>query len=125
MRIVVVLLGFVTFLIGVEVFNFGSLVSRYFVYGCYLFILVHIAVIYGLVRNTYLAKVVFIGENILFVICTSYYIYIFPKLHFGMPSESLTRPVLHDYLHAAKFGILPMALYLINIAAACLSIRKA
>jgi hypothetical protein len=123
MRITLMILSMVLLFLGYEAFNIGGLISSFFIYGGYIFLLLHVVIILGLYKKNWIAEKAFLGENIFFILLTIYYIITIPKLNLGTSSVSEMEPNNIDYIRALKYGILPLILFILNIVVALKSIK--
>ena len=115
MRITLMILSIVLLFLGFEAFNIGGLISALFIYGSYAFLLIHLLIIFGLYKNVSLAKRAFLGENILFIFLTFYFMLVIPQLNFGTSTTSEIEPTNIDYIRSLKYGIIPLIFFISNI----------
>jgi hypothetical protein len=115
MRVTILILSIILFFVGFEAFNVGGLISSLFIYGGYLFVILHIFVILGLYKKIEVARKAFIGENMFFISLIIYYVIVIPKLNFGPSSFSEPTPLISDYMKSLSYGMVPLIFFVVNI----------
>ena len=115
MRITIIISSIILLFVGFETLNIGGLISPFFIYGKYLFGLIHIFIIIGLYKNMGFAQKVYFVENLFFIVLVTYYMVVIPQLNFGPSHTNEVKPIIDDYLRSLRYGIIPLIFFTVNI----------